>query len=432
MSLTRARELRAERATLAEQARAILNKADSESRAMTAEEDAEFERIHQDIETKKTEVDRLERQAEVESEMREARPVRAGRADTEGDGSAPPDSGGEGDDGATERRREAFGQWLRFGMAGISPEHRELMQGQARELSKEERAMAAGTDLTGGFLVPTDTGLMTRVVEAMSSYGGMRRARTFQFTTETGADLPIPTDNDTSNEGELLGENVAAAEQDVNVAQVVMHAYMYSSKVVRVGIALLQDAAFDIEGWLAGKLATRLGRISNRHYTTGDAAAKPEGVFTGAAVGKTGATGQTTSVTVDDLWDLKHSVDPDYREAPEWMFHDDTLLKIKKIKDGEGRPIWQSGLAVREPDSIDGDPYVINQHAATMTASARSIAYGDFSTYYIRTVQGLILLRLTERYAERLQVGFLAFQRQDGKLIDAGTNPIKVYVNSAS
>jgi HK97 family phage major capsid protein len=148
--------------------------------------------------------------------------------------------------------------------------------------------------------------------------------------------------------------------------------------------------------------------------------------------------GQTTSVIYDDLVDLFHSVDVAHRMSPgcKWMLADSSIKVIKKIKDSTGRPLWQPGVSAGAgagfPDTILDKPYVLNNDIAVMAANAKSILFGDLSKYKIRQVMGFTLLRLVERYAEFGQVGFLAFMRADGNLIDAGSNPVKYYQNSAT
>ncbi len=112
------------------------------------------------------------------------------------------------------------------------------------------------------------------------------------------------------------------------------------------------------------------------------------------------------------------------------MMNDNSLSKIKLLTDSQGRPLWIPGLVNGAPDTLLGSPYVINQDMATMTISAKSILFGDFSKYLIRDVRDVTLLRLDERYAEFLQVAFLAFMRTDGDLLNAGTVPIRGYQNS--
>ena len=145
------------------------------------------------------------------------------------------------------------------------------------------------------------------------------------------------------------------------------------------------------------------------------------------------SSGSVTTTTYGELVDLQHSVDPIYRQAgAEWMFHDSTLAAIKKLEDSQGRPLWNVNIAGPEPDLILGSPYRINNHMAVMAASAKSILYGLMGKYVVRRVRDMVLLRLVERYADLLQVGFLAFVRSDGNLVDAGTAPVKHYANSAT
>jgi HK97 family phage major capsid protein len=208
---------------------------------------------------------------------------------------------------------------------------------------------------------------------------------------------------------------------------------MYTSKLVRVSLQLLQDSAFDMESWLARKLGERIGRAQNAHFTTGTGTAQPEGVQTNATIGKTGTTGQTTSVTYDDLIDLIHSVDPAYRSSgrARFMLNDATLGAARKLKDSQNRPLWEPSVQVGVPDSLLGYGYTINQDMPVMAADAKSILFGDFfAGYLIRDVRDVQLLRLAERYADYLQVGFLAFSRADGAPQDAAA--IRAYRNSAT
>jgi len=104
---------------------------------------------------------------------------------------------------------------------------------------------------------------------------------------------------------------------------------------------------------------------------------------------------------------------------------------LKKLKDGNSLPLWVPELAGGAPQTILGYRYTINNDVAAMAANAKSLLFGDFKKYVIRDVRGISLMRLAERYAEYRQVGFFAFSRHDGDLIDAGTHPIKYYANSA-
>jgi HK97 family phage major capsid protein len=293
----------------------------------------------------------------------------------------------------------------------------------------ERRAQSVGTDSEGGYTAPDET--MRALEVALLRFGGMREVADI-IRTESGQELPWPTLNDTGNTGAILAENTQVSEQAMTFSQLVLDAYKYTSKLVLVSVELLQDSSINIPEIVGTALGERIGRITNTHFTTGTGSSQPNGVVTASTQGKVGTTGQTTSVIYEDLVDLQHSVDPEYRQRARWMFADSTLKVIKKLKDGDDRPLWAAGIAVREPDTILGHPFTVNQAVAAMAANAKSILFGDFSKYKIRDVRNVTLLRLDERYADFHQVAFLAFSRHDGDLLDAGTHPVKHYANSAT
>lgn len=421
-ALVTAKQLRADRARLAARMNELLEKPAGENGNLSAEQRTEFDRLHAEQNTLKADVERIEQHEALQAEMAASAGTTAG-----------PQSADAPIVPTTEHAKRvdaAFDSYLRFGMQGLNPDQRSIMERRMSIGPVENRAQSVAVDTAGGYTVPE--GFFNSIVEARKFFGGMRQSRATIITTTSGQNIPVPTDNDTSNTGVLVGENVPQTDQDVAFGQVMLNAYTWSSKIVKVSRQLLNDSAFPLQPYLTRKFAQRIGRIQNTHYTTGDAASKPQGVATGAISGQVGATGQTTSVIYNDLVALEHSVDRDYRENGEFMMHDSSLKVIKQLKDGQGRPLWVPGVALRQPDSILGYNYIVNNDVAQMAANARSILFGDFSLYFIRDVQEILVLRLDERYADNLQVGFLAFARGDGKLVDAGTNPIKYYANSAT
>ena len=296
----------------------------------------------------------------------------------------------------------------------------------------EERALGSSVvspDDTGHYTVPNET--MRALEEALLAYGGLRQLATV-IRTQSGASLPIPTTNDTSNEGAILAENTQeSTETDPAFSQLVLESYKYSSRKILVSIEFLQDNAINAAEVIGRMLGERIGRITHRHFTVGTGNGQPNGVVTAATTSAV-TTAAATAITRDELIDLKHSVDPAYRDmGARFMFNDTTLKLLKKIKvpqysgDTAGIPLWQAGMTVGQPDTIDGDPYTINQHMAAPTAGLKSVAYGLFSKYLIRDVMNVMLMRLDELYAEYGQVAFLAFSRHDGDLLDAGTHPVK-------
>jgi HK97 family phage major capsid protein len=320
-----------------------------------------------------------------------------------------------------------YSKWLKGGDKALS----------AEEWATVRNTMSTTTGSEGGFTV--DSEVATSVLDALKAFGGVRGVATVIQTTGVGA-MSFPTSDGTSEEGELVPENVSATDEDISFGTIALPVYKFSSKVVAVPFELLQDSNVDIEAFVNQRLATRLGRITNRLFTTGTGTAQPHGIVTAAPVGVTAAnsTSQVTAVTYDSLVNLQHSVDPAYREmgGARWMFNDTTLREIRKIKDDQKRPIfvpgYETGNPEGAPDRLLGAPITINQQMANMAASARSILYGNMSAYHVRDVMAVQMFRFTDSaFTKKGQVGFLAWMRSGGNLIDVG-GAVKVFVNAAS
>lgn len=407
-------EKRRKRANLWEQMKALHEQAAAENRAMSAEEQQQWNGLNAEVDSLKAEIDREERIAQVGADV-------VARAEAENDGER---------DGKSDERAEyraAFQAYLSGGMGSLTAEQRAKLQGGYQSLNgTEARALGVAAGPVGGFTVPDEA--MRPIVDAMLTFGGVRRTRATVITTNTGADLPVPLSNDTGNEGERIGENQAVLDLDPTFAQKVLRSYMYTSRIVRVPYQFLQDTSIaDFEAWLAGVFGLRIGRRQNRDFTNGAGGNQPEGLVAAAPQGaQTAAAGV---IAWEDLVALEHSVDPEYRIGAQWMFHDDVLMQLKQLSDGFNRPLWLPGIGSGAPDTVLRYPYVINQHMTPFgggwAAGTRAIVFGDMSYYWVRDVRGFSMIRLDERYADNLQVGFLAFARADGALVDAGTHPIR-------
>ncbi len=318
--------------------------------------------------------------------------------------------------------REIYVDYLRKG-AG------ELSEAERRAL-KEKRAQGTSPDTAGGHLV--DTGFFDELMTSMKAYGPMLNPGvTRQITTGTGNSLEWPTMDDTTNKGSLLAENTQDSDSNLTFGQKQLDAYKYTSGIFRVSEELLQDSVVNVEQIVREAMAERIGRIVNEHLTTGDGSAKPNGIVNAASAGVTAVSG--TLIDADELIDLYHSVDPAYRASGNvaWMFNDQTLKAVRKLKDGDGNYLWQApDLRSGEPGSFLGQSYAINQDMADIGLSATPIIFGDMSRYVVRRVREFAIRRLVERYADFYQVGFVGFGRFDGELIDTGA--VKKYTMAAA
>lgn len=322
-----------------------------------------------------------------------------------------------------DQYRSAYEQWIRRGLTGINADQRALLEANFRALQTD-------TGGAGGYTVPE--AFWAKVTETMKYFGGVRQVAEIVATSQ-GNPLPWPTNDDTSNTGEILEEGSAVSEQDATFGQKTLAAFTASSKMIRVSNLLLQDTGVDMEGFLARRMGTRIGRIQNTRLTTGTGASQPQGLITGATTGKT--TAGATAITYTELIDLIHSVDAAYRAGGncKFMFHDLVLAYIRKIKDdsggaGVGRPIWEPSVQAGVPDLLLGYGYVANNDmASTVATTNKTAAFGDFNAgYVVRTVAGGAMNRLTERYAEYLQTAFFGYERFDGLVQDSSAYKLLV------
>lgn len=402
-------EMRRQRAALVQQAREILDAAKAENRDLNSEEQAKYDRIMGDVDAAKARIDREERVSGLESELSQSRAPERTDVQSRINGRT------RSEVLASDEYRDAFMASLRHGLGGsLKPEQAQLLH-ELRDVTPQ----TVGTDATGGYLVPTT--LRNQIVDAMKAFGGPRLVANV-ITTDGGGDIRIPTNNDTANVGELVAENVAVATQHVEFGIVTLEAYKFSSKTILCPYELLQDNAVNLESWLSGVAGTRLGRITNTYYTTGTGTSQPQGVVAASALGVTAAS--ASALTYGELVDLEHSLEPSYRKGATFMMNDSTVKALKKLTDGYGRPLWLPGLALREPDTILGYPFVVNQDMASIQASAKAILFGDFKNFIIRDVMAIQMFRIVDKYIETAQVGFLAYMRSDSKLVNAGTNPL--------
>lgn len=447
-------ELRQRKGELAQQADQVLN--DAATRTWTSEDETKFNAIHADIEDINKHIERREKMDAINASLSDSQGRRSAAA-------APASEPNRQTQTTSNRRTAASAAdqaraMLAFFMAGsddvnaeylaaarrcgINPEGKKIYLGLAARPPASRRAQDMETwerDYLGVDIVSPDTGshylvpneTMRALEVALLEFGGMRAVASV-LRTDTGANLPIPTMNDTSNEGAIIGESVEETNEVLpDIGQLVLEAYTYSSRKIPVSIEFMQDNAINFASRVGELLGQRIARISNRHFTVGTGNSQPKGIVTAATdSGVTSAS--ATGFSYDNIVDLTHSVDPAYRNnGGRFMFHDNSLKALKKIKipqysgDTAGQPLWRPGLTAGVPDTIDGYPYTINQHMPLPTHGLKAMIFGALSKYQIRDVRLVEVMRLNELRAEFRQVLWLAFSRHDGDLLDAGTHPVK-------
>jgi HK97 family phage major capsid protein len=420
------KEIREKRAALHSQMTAVMAKPTAEKRVPTTEENSDFDRFESEFNDLGAHLQRVERLDNSNRELNALQPVVL-------DPIGRPVSSETSAATHSEEYSKAFYKMLRKGPAGLSGSEQSALNAGF----DPQAALSPATGSTGGYTVPQ--GFEDVLVEARKWYGGIDQFSE-TITTDTGAPLPWPTANDTVNIGEIIGVNTQLSMAQPSFGQVMFNGYIFSSKIVLVPITLMQDSAFPLDTWLPRQLGVRIARIQNTKFTVGvGGGTEPTGIITAAAAAGNVVqmtTGNVATISADNFTDLETAVDKAYRPGAKYMLNDKTLQLVKKLKDSSGRSLWLSGLASSlqggYPATINGYEYVINNDMPVPGASNYIVAFGDPTAFKIRRVKGYVTMRLTERYADYLQVGFLAAERADSNLIDAGTHPVALLQNSAT
>lgn len=330
---------------------------------------------------------------------------------------------------SNESHERAYDKWMRKGNDGLTSEDRELLNMYGRLNVQNREAQASSPAAAGGQLIPTL--LFNRIEQAMKAYGGVYNL-SGRLNTGNGAPLEYPTMDDTSNLGEIVGENAEiTGATKLAFSKVDFGAFMYTSKWITIPNSLIEDSQFDIQGLVAAAVGERVGRIQAQHFVTGTGTGQPQGIVTGASA--SGVTVAATAITADNILDLIHSIDPAYRGVPSFglMMNDSTLKAVRKLKNNDGDYIWQMGdIRTGAPQTIWGVPVYVDNGFASIGASAASMVVGDFSKYIVRDVTNARLVRTTERFVEFDQVGYNFLQRKDARVIQPAA--IKKLVHAAS
>ena len=385
-------ELREKRAKAWDAAKAFLDSHRKENGVLSAEDDAAYTKMEQEITDLGKEIERLERQEALDAELN--RPVNkpltakpGGRTDMEGE-----DKTGR----ASDDYRKNFWNAMRSKVP----------------MPDVTNALQIGTDSEGGYLVPDE--YERTLVEALEEENVFRQMAKVIQTSSGDRKIPVVASKDTAS---WIDEEGAFPESDDSFGQVSIGAYKLGT-MIKVSEELLNDSVFDLQSYISREFARRIGAKEEEAFFMGDGKGKPLGVLAAKGGAETGVTAASaTAVTADELIDLYYSLKSPYRKKSVWVLNDSTIKSIRKLKDTNGQYLWQPSLTAGTPDTILGRPVKTSAYMPAIAAGAKSIAFGDFSYYWIADRQGRSFKRLNELFAATGQVGFLASQRVDGRLI---------------
>jgi HK97 family phage major capsid protein len=275
-----------------------------------------------------------------------------------------------------------------------------------------QNALQVGTDSEGGVLAPDE--FERTLIEALEEENIFRQMANVISTSFGDRKIPVVASKGSAS---WVEEEGAIPESDDAFGQITISAHKLAT-LLKVSEELLNDSVFNLESYIAKEFARRIGAKEEEAFFSGDGKGKPTGIFNvtgGADIGITA--NSATAITADELIELYHSLRTPYRKNAVFVMNDSTVKAIRKLKDGNGQYLWTPSLTAGTPDTILTRPVLTSSFVPTIEAAAKTIAFGDFSYYWVADRQGRAFKRLNELFAATGQVGFMATQRVDGKLI---------------
>lgn len=373
-------ELREKRNKAWEAAKAFLESHRTEKGTLTAEDDATYTQMEQEINDLGKEIARLERQEALETELN--RPVNQPLTNKPGSG--------RGEEPKTGR---------------ASDEYRKAMLDAFRSNFKRvSNVLQEGVDADGGYLVPEEYD--RRLIDTLSEENIMRRLATI-ITTSGEHKINIAA---TKPAASWIEEGGALTFGDATFSQILLDAHKLHV-AIKVTEELLYDNAFNLEGYILDQFGKALGNAEEDAFLNGDGTGKPLGLFAETGGGTVAGT-LTAAIKSDDMLDLVYALKRPYRKKASFIMNDKTLSSLRKLKDNNGAYIWQPSYQVGEPDRVLG--YAVHTSAY---APEDAIAFGDYKYYNIGDRGTRSFSELRELFAGNGMIGYVAKERVDGKLI---------------
>lgn len=384
-------ELREKRAKAWDAAKAFLDTKRGGDGLLSTEDTATYDKMEADVVALGKEIERLERQSVIDTELSKA---------TSNPITNTPSKGTEEKNGraSAEYKRSFWNAMRTRAGEGLDP--------------VVKNALQIGTDTEGGYLVPDE--FERNLVEALEEENIFRRLANVITTSSGDRKIPVVASKGTAS---WIDEEGAIPESDDSFGQVSIGAYKLGT-LIKVSEELLNDSVFNLESYISREFARRIGNKEEESFFAGDGSGKPTGILAatgGAQLGVT--TAGATAITLDEVLDLFYSLKAPYRNKAVFVMNDSTVKAIRKLKDSQGQYLWQPSIQAGTPDTILNRPLYTSAYVPAIAAAAKTIAFGDFSYYWVADRQGRVFKRLNELYAATGQVGFIATQRVDGKLI---------------
>jgi len=305
-------------------------------------------------------------------------------------------------------------QWARAVVDAHTKGIVNLTQDQQKALSDvvaEYKSLSVSNDTTGGYLAPSDY-----VKEIIKTVTEISPARSLARVRSTGAkSILLPKRTGQFAAVWTAEQGTRAETAGLNWGMLEIHAHeMYA--LIDISEQNLEDSAFNLESEISFEATEQFAVAEGTAFVSGNGVGKPEGFMTNADVGSVNS-GSAAVITADSLFTLKHSIKTAYARNANWALNRTTLGSVRKLKDGQGQYLWQSGIAAGKPNTLDGDPYVEVPDMPSEGANAYPVAYGDFKRGYT-LVDRVAMSMLRDPYTQAASgnIRFL-FRRRVGGMV---------------
>ena len=294
-----------------------------------------------------------------------------------------------------------------------------------RGLELEGKALNTAVNAEGGYLVDPQTA--EQIQGVLRSSSSLRTIANVVNVEATSFDVLV---DHTDVGAGWATETAATTETDTPQIERISIPLHELSALPKASQRLLDDTAFDIEGWLAGRIADKFARAEASAFVAGDGVDKPTGFLTHATVDDdswswgnlgyvfTGTDGDFDAINpADAVVDLVYALGARYRANASFVMNSKTAGAVRKMKDADGRFLWSDGLAAGEPARLMGYPVLIAEDMPDIASNAMAIAFGDFgSGYTIAERPDLRVLR--DPFSAKPHVLFYATKRVGGDVSD--------------
>ena len=378
-------ELREKRNTAWNAAKAFLESHRTEKGTLTAEDDATYTRMEQDIADLGKEIARLERQEALEAEL--SKPV-----------------------GTPLTSKPATGKQPEVKTGRASDEYRKGMLTALRTNFRQvSNVLQEGVDADGGYLVPEEYD--RRLIQTLSEENIMRRLG-HVITTSGEHKINIAA---TKPAAAWIEEGGALQFSDATFAQILLDAHKLHV-AIKVTEELLYDSAFNLESYIIEQFGKALANAEEDAFLNGTGVGQPLGLFAEVGGGHVAGT-LSAALKADDVLGLIYELKRPYRKNASFIMNDATLAELRKLKDNNQAYIWQPSYQAGEPDRLCGYEVHTSPYCPTLAAGKPAIAFGDYSYYNIGDRGTRSLQQLRELFAGNGMIGYVMKERVDGLLI---------------